>query len=176
MNAHLEIGSADDPLGLATIIMASLPPTLLTDASPERYTVEVDFTRPPLPDESRRLTGEGTKSLLSKRGYPRVFVAVSGRHLQICDTSLEELRDGLAAVLAECVSSATTSARIELRAESARARARAERERSRQEAVEVLAASVHFDPAPLRPRSRDSSSGDRAQIATWAYEGGAARG
>jgi len=68
-----------------------------------------------------------------------------------------------------------TGRRIQIRDTSIEALRDIERERSRRESVRLLAASVHLDSAPARPPNRDDSSGDRAQIATWASEGGAAR-
>src|SRR6478736_1387528 len=88
-------------LGLGSVLVGSLPAALLTDHAPERYTVEAVFTRRPERDEVTEILGIETRDRLARAGYPTVEVTVSDRRLEIANTNLEELRDGLAAVLAD---------------------------------------------------------------------------
>ena len=88
-------------LGLKSVLVGSLPAALMTDDEPDRYTVEAVFTRQPDQDEVAEILGPGTRSVLANAGYPGVAVGVSDRRLEITNTSLAELRDGLAEVIAD---------------------------------------------------------------------------
>jgi len=140
------------PLGLSSVLVASLPATLLTDAAPDRYTIEAIFTRRPDPDEVTEILGDGTRAVLTDAGHPDVTLAVSDRRLEIGHTTLEELRDGLAGILSERL--ATISADVRTRRDEAATRFQdaADHENERAAAVTALAESVTFSAPAVSAR------------------------
>lgn len=132
------------PLGLSSVLVASLPATLLTDAAPDRYTVEAIFTRRPDPDEVSAIIGEETRALLARSGSPEVSLAVSDRRLEIAGTSLEQLRDGLAELLSARLAEISAAVDSRRQEEAVRFQDAAEHEHERAAAVTALAESVTF--------------------------------
>lgn len=165
------------PLGVSSVLVGSLPATLLTTAAPDRYTVEAVFTRRPAPDEVAEIVGEATQHGLSQAGYPHVTLSVADRRLVIHDTTLEELRDGLADALSSRLSEISTHLRRVQEATATALQGVADREAERAAAVAALAESVTF-PAPAHPRRGDEpdaaapSPADEAQVSAWDSEGG----
>jgi hypothetical protein len=135
-------------LGLGSVLIGSLPATLLTADAPERYTVEAVFTRKPDPDEVALVLGNDTRDHLSRAGYAMVHINVSDRRLEIANTNLEELRDGLSGVVATRL--AEISSQVQSRREDAAAQflANSAVEHDRAAKVAALAESVTFDAAP----------------------------
>lgn len=135
-------------LGLGSVLIGSLPATLLTAEAPERYTVEAVFTRKPDSEEVTMVLGNDTRDHLSRAGYAMVHVNVSDRRLEIANTNLEELRDGLGGVIAARL--ADISSQVQGRREDAAARflASSAVEHDRAAHVAALAESVSFDAAP----------------------------
>jgi hypothetical protein len=86
----------DDTLRLASILISGLPAMLGTDDEPTMYTVPVVFTRQVTHPEKTEIEGPGSTHRLAERGYPRVTLKVSDRRLLIGNTTLQQLRDGLA--------------------------------------------------------------------------------
>lgn len=130
---------------------APSPPTLLTDEAPERYTVEAVFTRKADPDEVSAIEGPDMRDHLAHNGFPTVELHVSDRRLEIIDTNLEELRDGLAAVLADRLAE-TSRALVAAREITALRHEEASiREEERAASVAVLAGSVVFRHRAERP-------------------------
>lgn len=172
MNAQLKIaGQSSELLGLESILIGSLPATLMTDEAPDRYTVEAVFTRKTDRDEVAAIQGSETRAHLSANGFPTVELHVADRRLEIANTNLEELRDGLAAVIAERlaeISAALVAAReiATLRFQDA-----TDREQKRAASVVALAESVVFARRPMVVVSDDD-----ARIEDWVEEGGAFRG
>lgn len=161
-------------LGLGSIIVGALPETLLTDDAPERYTVEAVFTRKPDRVEVDALLSGDTRRLLSEAGYPAVELTVSDRRLEIANTTLEELRDGLAATLAALLAEISGDVQTERDAAAARSRVAFDREEHRAAAVVALADSVVFTSrAEQATAPRTSTASDRAQVRDWSDEGGA---
>lgn len=91
-------GRTAGPLRLTTILTSGLPMTLGTPDEPARYTVPVVFSRQVTSREGARIEDPGTAAALEHAG-PQVRLAVSDRRLLIRDTTLAELRAGLAAEL-----------------------------------------------------------------------------
>jgi len=132
------------PLGLRSIMVGSLPVSLLTPDAPERYTVEAVFSRRPEREEVDGVLGESTRRHLAESGYPTAQLTISDRRLEIANTNLEELRDGLAAVLAVRlaeISSEVAAARLVVAARSQEA-SRVEHRRAAE--VVALADSIRF--------------------------------
>jgi len=162
-------------LGLSSVLVGSLPATLLTTAAPDRYTVEAVFTRRPAPDEVAEIIGEATQHGLSRAGYPRVTLSVADRRLVIHDTTLEELRDGLADALSSRLSEISTHLRRAQEATATALQGVADREAERAAAVAALAESVTFTAHPHdgdNPETADQAPSDDAQVSSWDSEGG----
>jgi hypothetical protein len=141
-------GASAATLGLGSVLVASLPAALMTDDAPDRYTVEAVFTRRPERDEVTEVLGSGTREYLGRAGYPTVELTVTDRRLEIANTNLEELRDGLAARLADRLAEISTEARAKQDAAAVRFQDAAASEHVRAAAVAALAHSVTFQTTP----------------------------
>lgn len=175
-------GADTATLGLGSVLVGSLPAALMTDEAPDRYTVGAVFTRRPRPDEIAEILSAQTRDTLAEAGYPTVELAISDRRLEIANTNLEELRDGLGGVLADRLSEISAGVRAREEAASVRFQEAAVGEQHRAAAVAALAESVSFRPAATpRPVSgsapgvRSDALDDRARIDDWTDEGGHAR-
>lgn len=182
MDTHTRTSDAHSAtLGLGSVLVASLPAALMTEAAPDRYTVEAVFTRRPEKEEVAEILGTRTRDDLVSAGYPTVELAVADRRLVIANTNLEELRDGLAAVIADRLAAISTRIREEQDAAAIRFEEAAMREHTRAAAVTALAESITFESprsaANPHPDSTDAaaSNDDDEQIAGWSSEGGHGR-
>lgn len=158
MNTRTHTSGSDVALlGLGSVLVGSLPATLLTDGAPDRYTVEAVFTRRPDPDEINEILGGDTRQFLATAGHPTVELTVSDRRLEIANTNLEELRDGLARVLSDRLAAITGAVQGRRNAAATRFQEAAEHEQERAAAVAALAESVVFEPSHIGAR-RDRSA------------------
>src|SRR6218665_1522647 len=147
METHMRTGGPETGLlGLGSVLIGSLPAALMTVDAPDRYTVEAVFTRRPSADEVREILGDGTRRFLTEAGYPGVAVTIADRRLEIANTNLEELRDGLAHILAERLAEISAGVHSQQEAAAARFQHAAESEHDRLAAVTELAESVRFEP------------------------------
>jgi len=172
MDTNTRRAGEDEALGLSAVLVGSLPATLLTDAAPERYTVEAIFTRRPDPEEVAEIVDDRTRAYLAEAGCRPVELTVSDRRLEIADTNLEELRDGLASVIVQRLSDISAGVRSRRDADAVVFQEAADHEQERAAAVAALADSVRFD-APVGDRL--STGEDRARVAAWHDEGGRGR-
>lgn len=175
MNTQTRTTGGDvDLLGLGSVLVGSLPSTLLTDAAPDHYTVEAVFTRRPDPDEINEILGGDTRDFLARAGHPTVELTVSDRRLEIANTNLEELRDGLSGFIAQRLADISAGVRARREASAARFQHAAEHEQERAAAVAALAESVTFRVAPdgAEASDRQTTPADREQLSEWAGEGG----
>ena len=131
-------------LGLGSVLVGSLPAALMTDDAPDRYTVEAVFTRRPERDEIEQILGSETRVRLASAGYPTVEVTISDRRLEIANTNLEELRDGLGSVLAARLAEISAGVRARQDAAAVRFQDAAVVEQARAASVAALAGSVTF--------------------------------
>lgn len=170
MNAQLKIaGQSPEPLGLDSVILGSLPTTLMSSEAPDRYTVEAVFTRKSDRDEVTAIQGNETRAHLSAKGYPTVELHVSDRRLEIANTNLEELRDGLAGVIADRLAAISTALQVNREVAAHRFQDASAREQKRAASVAMLAGSVAFTRRdPIDPD-------DAARIEDWVEEGGSLR-
>lgn len=163
-------------LGLGSVLVGSLPSTLLTDAAPDRYTVEAVFTRRPDPDEIREILGGETRAFLAGAGHPTVELTVSDRRLEIANTNLEELRDGLAELIARRLTDISAGVHARREASAAHFQHAAEHEQERAAAVAALAESVsfHLEARGAQDAAHDSptTGADQVQMSDWDAEGG----
>jgi hypothetical protein len=160
-------------LGLSSILVGSLPTALLTDDAPERYTVEAVFTRKPDREEIEAILANETRVYLTQRGYSTVELTVSDRRLEIANTNLEELRDGLASTLARRLARISIDVQARRVIAAARIQEVTEVERQRAAAVVALAGSVSFSAEPRAEHTRANT--DQAQVTDWLGEGGSSR-
>ncbi|MFF5625417.1 hypothetical protein [Microbacterium sp. LWH10-1.2] len=171
MNAQLKIaGHSPDLLGLESVLVGSLPATLMTDDAPDHYTVEAVFTRKTDRDEVAAIQGSETRAHLSANGFPTVELHVADRRLEIANTNLEELRDGLAAVIAERLAEISAALQAEHEIAAHRFQDASDREQERAASVAALAESVAFTR-----RTAEVALDDDARIDDWVEEGGAVR-
>lgn len=183
MNTNTRTSDAHSAtLGLASVLVASLPAALMTEAAPDRYTVEAVFTRRPEKEEVAEILGTRTREVLAGAGYPTVELAVADRRLVIANTNLEELRDGLAAVIADRLAAISREIHERQDAAAIRFEEAAMREHTRAAAVTALAESITFEsargaasPQPGATGAASASSEDSEQIAGWSSEGGHGR-
>lgn len=104
------------------------------------------FNRRVDPEEVALLLGPGTTEFLDRSGYPKVHLTISDRRLVIAGTNLEELRSGLANVIADLLVDISAEVR------EARGREQAARDREsaslheRTEAIAALIESIDFRP------------------------------
>lgn len=146
MNTQTQTNGSDVALlGLGSVLVGSLPATLLTDDAPDTYTVEAVFTRRPEPEEIKQILDGDTRRFLSDAGYPAVVLTVSDRRLEIANTNLEGLRDGLAGLLAERLAAVSHNLRARRDAAAVTFEAAARHEHERAAAVATLAESVVFE-------------------------------
>ncbi|GAA2990663.1 hypothetical protein GCM10010460_29140 [Microbacterium terrae] len=131
-------------LGLGSVLVGSLPAALMTEGAPDRYTVEAVFSRRPEQEEVTAILGDETRDYLTKWGYRNVEVTVSDRRLEIANTNLEELRDGLAGVLADRLADISAGVRTTREIAAARFADAIASEHDRATAVTALAESVAF--------------------------------
>lgn len=167
-------------LGLSAVLAGSLPASLMTDNAPDRYTVEAVFTRRPERGEIAGILGSETRDALVQAGFSTVEVTISDRRLLIANTNLEELRDGLASVLADRLAEISEGVRSKEAAAAVRNTDAAAGEQIRAAAVAALAESVVFrtsDRVGVGPHSETAADDavDDAQINSWTGEGGHGR-
>lgn len=139
--------SPSTELEVGAVLADTLPPTLLTPEAPERYTVSAVFTRRPGRAEIDAIHDTHTRDALTAAGYPTAELRVSDRRLEIGNTNLQELTDGLAAAIAErlhVISRDTAAAHKRFEAELMK---QSQRETDRAALVALAAAAVTFTRA-----------------------------
>lgn len=180
MDTHERASGADAAtLRLGSVLVGSLPAALMTPDAPDRYTVEAVFTRRPEHDEITEILGSETHDVLVGAGYPAVELTVSDRRLEIANTNLEELRDGLSTVLADRLAEISVADRAKHEAAAVQFREAAAEEQKRAAAVAALAEAVTFrgskdgvPEAEFVPVQRHAAADDRDRIDDWTEEGG----
>ncbi len=175
MTQQQTTASRAEPLGLESVLVSSLPTTLLTDNAPGRYPVDAVFTRRPETDEISQITSDDTRDFFRQQGYPAMALSIADRRLRIANTNLEELRDGLAALVGQRLAwiSDDTQSRRDSAAEQHRHSA--DQEHQRAAAVALAASSVSF-AARDQVLAASSAWADRAagerSSARWDDDGG----
>ncbi|GAA1857307.1 hypothetical protein ACFQZV_02710 [Microbacterium koreense] len=171
-------GSDTAALGLGSVLVGSLPAALMTAEAPDRYTVEAVFTRRPERDEIIGILERETRDRLAQAGYPAVDLTISDRRLEIANTNLEELRDGLGTVIADRLAEISAGVRSKRDAAAIRYQEAAAGEQARATSVVALAESVSFRTSARRGPGwdqRSTTAEDRAQVDDWTDEGGHGR-
>lgn len=133
-----------EPLALNRVLVSALPPELGTYHAPSRYTVAAVFTRRPEARELFLLGAPETRQKLDEAGYTAVELQVSDRRLFITNTSLEELKQGLAVVIADLLAQISSEVQEEWALQTERLSVLADEEGRRRRDVEAAAAEVLF--------------------------------
>ena len=133
-----------DPLALNGVVVSALPPELGTYHAPTRYTVTAVFTRRPETRELLLLGAPETRQKLDDAGYAAVELHVADRRLFITNTSLEELKQGLAEVIAELFAHISSTVQQEWAVQAERLGVLAAEEERRLHEVEAAASEVSF--------------------------------
>lgn len=151
--------NAGEDLRLVGILAHALPVSLGTADAPERYTVPAVFDRAPLPREVALIEGSSAAAELADAGYPAVTLKVVDRRLEIGQTSIGELKSGLAGLIASILHDASVLVRDQNDARLADLTAFAEREARRSAMVLREAAEVSFTRAsPAAPDSAETET------------------
>lgn len=137
--------TAPDTLRLVSVLISGLPTELGTPDEPARYTVPAVFSRQVTPGERALIEDPATALRLSRYADTNLALTVSDRRLLIKNTSLTQLRDGLAAALAAALRDIDRNLNAERALASAQAEASDAEERTRAAAVTAAARAVHFD-------------------------------
>jgi hypothetical protein len=140
--------SPDSPpvdLAVHGVLAEALPLDLGELRGPAKYTVTSVFTRRPLAEEISLIQGPATHERLSAAGYPDVALRVADRRLEIGSTSLDELKGGLAALIADTLYRIGVTVADGQATRDATAKKAGDRELARASAVRASAAGVSFD-------------------------------
>lgn len=143
--AHSPAPHAVEELHLVSVLTQGLPVELGTPAAPARYTVPAVFCRQVSAAERERIEDPTTARSLHEHAGGDLTLTVSDRRLLIGDTSLDELRDGLAAALAGALRDIGHDLSAERGRRIADAAAREAVEHDREAAVAAAAAAVRFE-------------------------------
>lgn len=154
--------AATNELEVGAVLVDTLPSTLLTSDAPERYTVSAVFTRRPSRGEIDAIHDGATRDALTTAGYPTAELRVSDRRLEISNTNLEELGDGLASAIAERLHVISVKSAADHDRFAAELLEKTQRETDRAALVVLAAAAVSF----VRPATRSDAE------ARWEGEGG----
>jgi hypothetical protein len=131
-------------IALNGIVASALPWNLGTARGPSEYTVVVALSRRAEPYEIDLVNDPSTVRRLREAGYGGVGIAIAGRRLLVENTSLEQLRAGLARELARLFRDVSAAALAQQGQRRPELEALVLLERDRREAVEALAAGVRF--------------------------------
>jgi hypothetical protein len=132
-------------LALTGVLASALRPDTGTAQGPDRYTVPAVFSRRPEPREIELINSADAARRLHAAGYPRVGLLVSDRRLLITDTSLDELKAGLAHAVAELLREVSGQCARERAARTLELEALGRTEQDRLDAVAAAAAQIRFE-------------------------------
>ena len=137
--------SAQEPLRLTSVLVSGLPAELGTAAAPDCYTVPVVFSRQVTPVERDRIEDPELAHRLSENRGAEIELVVSDRRLLVRNTSLAELRDGLAAALSAALRELDVQLDAEQAARDDAASRRDLEEHERADAIAREAAQIQFE-------------------------------
>lgn len=142
------VSRTDDPraLRLLSVLASGLPAELGTPAEPERYTVPAVFSRQVSPAERAWIEDPATARLLEERtgAGPGLALAVSDRRLLIMNTTLAELKGGLATAIGDMLTRLGQELLTEVDRRAAAAEIIVSDEKDRVDAVTRAAAEITF--------------------------------
>ncbi|WFR84512.1 hypothetical protein [Arthrobacter sp. Y-9] len=128
-----------EPLRLQGVLFSGIRDGVEEDPRVEKYTVPAILSRRPTPAERRLMAQVASAGHLAAAGYPDVELILSDRRLDITNTSLEELKSGLALLLGALVRDLAERAReaVDSDADFSSRPAESKRERLRRAAAEI---------------------------------------
>lgn len=142
------VSRTDDPraLRLLSVLAAGLPPEIGTPDEPARYTVPAVFSRQVSTAERAYIEDPATARLLvaTAGADPGLALVVSDRRLLIMNTSLAQLKGGLAEAIGQMLTRLGQELLTEMDRRTAAAEVFAGEERLQREAVERAAAEISF--------------------------------
>jgi hypothetical protein len=138
-------GARIEPLRLTSVLVSGLPPELGTSHAPARYTVPAVFSRQVGGTERTRIESPETARRLSDHAGAPIELVVADRRLLIKHTTLDELRDGLAAEIAAVLQDIADDLEHERKTASAASEALAHEERDRADRITRQALDVVFE-------------------------------
>ncbi|MGW9415516.1 hypothetical protein [Arthrobacter cupressi] len=112
---------------------------------PPRYTVSAVFSRRVNPAEARSIQGPTTHERLAELGYGHISLVIDDRRLEIVNTSLEELKSGLASALGSLVREISDQMRLEQEQRDDAALLKSKADDARRKEIEALAHEISFD-------------------------------
>lgn len=134
-----------DPLRLTSVLASGLPAELGTPTEPATYTVPAVFSRQVTPPERHRIEDPATARSLAEYAGPDLELVVSDRRLLIKNTTLAQLKGGLASALARTLRTIDAELAAEQAERDDAAGARQEEELERAAQVVRAAAEVRFE-------------------------------
>ncbi|HEY0248821.1 MAG TPA: hypothetical protein VGC45_11235 [Gryllotalpicola sp.] len=162
-------------LGLSRLLPGMLPSALGSDFAPLRYTVVAEFTRPPTSTELAMIAGTLPRQRLSAAGYVEASITTRDRRLEIHDTNLDELAEGLATTVDTLLNDISRSAAAQDTEAETEAARLAQQEHDRAAYVTTAAAAITFvaPPAQDQPNAEGGAiAPGRADLGEWEDEGG----
>lgn len=99
MNSHGSTTSHPELLRVEGVVFSCLVAGIEDSPQAERYTVPTILNRRPSRSEHERLNHLAASDRLSEAGYPDVGLILNERRLDITNTTLDELGEGLALLL-----------------------------------------------------------------------------
>ncbi|GCE77664.1 hypothetical protein [Cellulomonas biazotea] len=146
---HAPDATSDD-LHLLSILESGLPGQIGTPDEPATYTVPAVFSRQVTRDERARIEDPETARRLAEQSGapttgPALRLVVSDRRLLIENTSLDRLRDGLAAALAAMLRDLGGDLRAARDERAVAAEAREVEERRRSDATHAAVSTIRFE-------------------------------
>ncbi|QEP07375.1 hypothetical protein [Glutamicibacter sp. ZJUTW] len=133
-----------EPLTVGDVLVDSLPGTLFTAHAPEKYMVAAVFNRRPEPEEIRNILSSEVQEQLASSGYADIKLSIANRRLEISNTSLEELRDGLAFAIACALAQQSEKFQHHQDMTETQFRKDIDAETERSQSVQKLAKSISF--------------------------------
>ena len=144
----MTVTSTDDPraLRLLSVLASGLPLELGTPKEPARYTVPAVFSRQVTPAERAVIEDPATADAVATAAgiEPGLAFAVSDRRLLIMNTTLAELKGGLATAIGEMLTRLGQELLTEMDRRTAAAETLLSSERDRLEAVSQVATEIQF--------------------------------
>lgn len=135
--------SPESTLRLTSVV--SVPSDLYAGKAPAKYTVSAVFSRRANSAESRMIPGPASLERLAEKGYGEVRLVVDDRRLDILNTSLEELKSGLASVIGALVRDVSDQTRHEREQRDADALVKNKADAVRRREIDDLAHQISFD-------------------------------
>lgn len=135
--------SPESTLRLTSVI--SVPSDLYAGKPLAKYTISAGFSRRPNSAESRIIAGPASLERLAEKGYAEVKLAIDDLRLDIQNTSLEELKSGLASVVGALVRESSAQARQDREQRDADALVKSQADEVRRREIDDLAHRISFD-------------------------------